>query len=310
MNQILKSALSEIAMSRREALQNAKLEEEALRENEEYSALERELAITGISLAKKRSEGKDASVEQTRYDELVKEKAELLARLGYPDGVKPDFSCPKCEDTGVYRGAQCSCVKKKMNELIQRKLRSSNVPSFRFKDFKEEVIESATQKKKLTTLYKQLKNMCEKFPETKHLNLVISGSTGVGKTCALSATANELLSRGFSVLFLSAFELGSRFLSYHTSPLSERSIYLADLMSTDVLVIDDLGSEPMLKNVTAEYLLCVISERTARGRHTFISTNLSANDILSRYGERIFSRLFDKKHSSAVLLEGSDLRLV
>lgn len=310
MNNVTKLALDEIKKSRLRALSEAKQIENDLMDDERYSAVCKELAIAGIALARARSDGKDASLLQRAYDDLLDKKRNVLASLGYPNGITPEFDCPKCNDTGVYRNAQCSCVRKKVADIIKSKLRTGNVPSFRFQDFKAEVVESTGQRKALTSLYRSMEKMCEKFPDTKHLNVVLSGKTGVGKTCVFSAVANELVSRGFAVLFLTAFELNTRFLRYHTSPLAEREIYLADVMDCDMLIIDDLGTEPMLKNVTTEYLLCVLSERTARGRHTFISTNLTSDDILARYGERFYSRVFDKMHSLAVGLEGDDLRRV
>lgn len=76
-----------------------------------------------------------------------------------------------------------------------------------------------------------------------------------------------------------------------------------------MLVIDDLGTEPMLKNVTVEYLLLVLEERQTRGRATVITTNLTGENILNRYGERIYSRLSHKQYSMMIEMKGNDLRL-
>ena len=80
-------------------------------------------------------------------------------------------------------------------------------------------------------------------------------------------------------------------------------------MSAELLVIDDLGTEPRYNNVTCEYLLMVIEERTSKGLSTMITTNLSPDRILRTYNERIYSRLFDKRRSVTLLFEGEDLRL-
>ena len=66
----------------------------------------------------------------------------------------------------------------------------------------------------------------------------------------------------------------------------------------------------MLNNVTKEYLYLVISERMLKSKSTLISTNLDAKNILERYGERIFSRLFDKTKSLLLRIEGHDLRTI
>ena len=74
-------------------------------------------------------------------------------------------------------------------------------------------------------------------------------------------------------------------------------------------MIDDLGTEPMLKNVTVEYLLLVIEERQTKGRATLVTTNLDTDGILLRYGERIYSRLSHKQRSKIIEMNGKDLRI-
>lgn len=87
------------------------------------------------------------------------------------------------------------------------------------------------------------------------------GGTGVGKSYLMYAVANEFMKNGFSVLYVSAIKLNSLMLSYHTSFVSERDVYLADVIDCDLLIIDDLGSEQKIKNVTDEYLLKILDER-------------------------------------------------
>jgi len=76
-----------------------------------------------------------------------------------------------------------------------------------------------------------------------------------------------------------------------------------------VLLIDDLGTEPILKNVTKEYLYNLINIRQINNRATMISTNLSLDNILNRYDERIFSRLANKSLSTTIQLLSRDKRI-
>ena len=82
------------------------------------------------------------------------------------------------------------------------------------------------------------------------------------------------------------------------------------LMGAEILLIDDLGTEPMVRNITVEYLFSLINERTGGGMHTVIATNLSFEDLKNRYTERISSRLLDKNGFEVVGLAGEDLRLI
>ena len=139
--------------------------------------------------------------------------------------------------------------------------------------------------------------------------IVISGKTGVGKTFITKCLAFELINKGFIVLFVSAFEMNKLMLSYHTSFDQNKQSYLDALIDPDVLIIDDLGTEPILRNVTIEYLYVVLSERSRLGRLTVITTNLDGTGILNRYNERIFSRLINKNESIFIKIEGDDLRI-
>ena len=75
-----------------------------------------------------------------------------------------------------------------------------------------------------------------------------------------------------------------------------------------LLLIDDLGSEPMVKNITREYLFTLINERIAAGKGTVIATNLSPDDLEEVYGERVRSRLTDQHRSIVLKFSGKDLR--
>ena len=103
-----------------------------------------------------------------------------------------------------------------------------------------------------------------------------------------------------------AFNLNSLFLKYHTTNVKERDYILTNLIETDVLLIDDLGTEPIIKNVSIEYLTLLLTER--QNKHTIIATNLTDEEIQNKYGDRVFSRLTNKNMSKLLYLDGDDLR--
>ena len=76
-----------------------------------------------------------------------------------------------------------------------------------------------------------------------------------------------------------------------------------------MLIVDDLGTEPIFKNVTKEYLYLLLSERSRLNKLTVISTNLGPQELMNRYNERIFSRLFNKRESLNYQINGKDIRL-
>ena len=81
------------------------------------------------------------------------------------------------------------------------------------------------------------------------------------------------------------------------------------LYETELLLIDDLGTEPLIENVTVEELFNLINERQNAGLCTVLSSNLTLNEIKARYTERIFSRLYDSNQCLKLQFLGRDIRL-
>ena len=79
------------------------------------------------------------------------------------------------------------------------------------------------------------------------------------------------------------------------------------LTATDLLVIDDLGTEPILNNVTVEYITAVISERLAKQKAFIITTNLSFDETKIKYTDRLSSRL-SENNTRWITLKGDDKR--
>lgn len=216
--------------------------------------------------------------------------------------------CAICRDTGNDNGKLCKCVKDEYIAELKKECELDTRAAFSFDECNTQIIKSGNQKKAITQLYTKMREYAQKFPNVTYRNLIFSGGIGTGKTCLASATARACVERGYSAKIMSAYEFNSTMLTCHTSPISERNALLHDVIYADVFVLDDLGTEPMLRNVTMEYLLLVLEERLNGRRCTIITTNLSSEQLLNRYGERIYSRLSDKRNSLFIELQGDDLR--
>lgn len=221
----------------------------------------------------------------------------------------PKFDCETCNDTGVLSGKFCDCFKKRYYETLCDYLGIGQIRNVTFSDVDFSKIKDAKQRKKLESNYKLFKKYCDKYPSVKYKNALIMGGTGVGKSYLMYAVANEFMKNGFSVLYVSAIKLNSLMLSYHTSFVSERDVYLADVIDCDLLIIDDLGSEQKIKNVTDEYLLKILDEREKADKPVFVTTNLNEEQLKNSYNERVFSRLFNVNKTIISNIDGNDLRL-
>ena len=66
---------------------------------------------------------------------------------------------------------------------------------------------------------------------------------------------------------------------------------MRELLSCDLLIIDDLGTE-MANSFTASSLFNCLNERLIRQKSTIISSNLSVDELKQNYTERIFCLLY------------------
>ena len=304
--------MKERAIKNALAIRQAKIDEaKRLAENKQERALSiPEIASAHSAFLEKHFE----ACRQGNISEIEVENAHnaYLAALKKHGFSEDDFEytplCPICGDSGNYNGKTCKCV---WNEYIKQLKIVCDIEKrakFTFANCDTKTISNEAQRATLEKLYAYMKKYAAKLPEVKTKNIVLSGTVGTGKTCLASAVARATVEGGKSCKFLSAYEFNTEMLSCHTSPIAERANKLHDVLTADLLVIDDLGTEPRLKNVTVEYLLLVLEERVRAGLCTIITTNLGADGILSRYGERIYSRLSDKIHSKFFTLSGNDLR--
>lgn len=259
-----------------------------------------------FEIAKLEFDKLDTKMQKELLSVLKKERVTILKDLKLKEeDFLPKYNCKACEDTGIHKNQTCNCVKAVMAKLINNQIGVLVDTTHTFAKSKNE--NKLTEKN--TKIYEKASLWCEKYPTSKYKNLVLCGKTGVGKTFLTECIINALSKKFVPTLFVTAFGLNNTSLKYHTTFDNTKSSILEPLLTCDVLVIDDLGTEPILKNVTAEYLYLIINERAIHNLTTIVTTNLTPNDINNRYGERIFSRLFNKSNSLAFNFDGCDLRI-
>lgn len=277
----------------------------------ELDGLEREIIF---NLAKEKAKDKPNKSEVKGLTEALEkaqnEKSKILEKLGLTlTDLEPKFECKICSDVGFANGEMCNCYKKRRNEEIIKASGLMTSLDETFEKFDKKVFKNEAQANQTEALKNKLAEWVNKFPEIKKQNIVLCGQTGVGKTYLSKCMANALIAKKVSICYVSSFEMNDMFLKYHTTFDGSKSSVLSPLTECEVLFIDDLGAEPTLNNVTINYLYLILSERERFGRSTFITTNLLPENLMDRYGERIYSRLYNKRTSACFKLDGDDLRI-
>lgn len=211
---------------------------------------------------------------------------------------EPKFECAICNDSGVVGGKYCECFTNKYKSMLSNLTDVDSGHTFEVSRHDE------LDTHNISTIYDKVKLWCDRYPDSKVRNINLLGYTGTGKTYLLECIANAMVQKGLSVQYTTAFNLNNQCKLYHFSKPNE----LDKFISADVLLIDDLGSEPVINNVTIEYLYVILNERLLHKRATCISSNLDVMKILDRYGERIYSRMFNKQLALNILFEGKDNR--
>ena len=295
---------------------------EAVPEAEEY---ERRISACSINAAKLSISGGGDARSKLEFlrDESLRlqdEYEKLLWANGYSaSDMEPKYFCKKCGDKGFVeldnRSVMCSCFKNAMVEAACEQLnRSSPLKLSTFEDFDLRYYSMDIEEGYPRSAYDQMSKIlsfCKKYAETFSLssgNIFMKGFTGLGKTHLSLAIANEVIRRGFGVIYASAPTVVGR--------LEKEQFSRGDgddgsteqtLLDCDLLIIDDLGTE-FSTNFSNAALYNLFNSRLLSGKPMIISTNLSFKELKELYSERFVSRIIGE--AKRLDFFGADVRIL
>ncbi len=303
----LKELLNEyeaVRLRQRDALQKRTQEAYALCPEFKEIADLRKAAL--MELGNVMRSGEDPKRIHDKLSTYAAREKQLLKALGLPeDHLQMQYDCPLCKDTGYVGEARrepCACLQRKKIALRA----GQGDPNERFENFDETLFSDATQLARTKKAREYLESFANEFPNTRWQNVFLTGAPGLGKTFLLNAVARRVSERGFTAQTVCAYN----FIRDVVAGFSAGEDRLGAYFTPALLVLDDIGTEPMLRNVTVETINALLNERLARGLHTLCATNLTTEQLKERYGERVLSRLIDTRHCCSIKLEGKNLRMV
>lgn len=247
--------------------------------------------------------------KQAQY--LVKQ---FLKKHNYPENyLDIPYTCSKCSDTGYYNNTYCSCLLNLTGQIAVQSLnKNSQISLCSFDKFslsyysgkKDE--NGADCYKSMETIFYKCKKYAVNFSRNSP-SILMFGNTGLGKTHLSLSIASEVLKKGFSVLYDSVINFLNQVEKEHFGKENTNNDTLSLLLSCDLLILDDLGTEfdsPFYHSV----IYNIINTRMNRSLPTIISTNMNQNDIAYKYEERISSRIFSKY--TVLKFIGYDVRML
>ena len=276
-----------------------------------------QIASLSVEAARKKLADDSSGCEllKAKIEELKEEKIALLESNGFDESsFEPVYTCKDCKDTGYVNGEKCHCFKQEVINVVYSQsnikniLARENFNHFTYEYYSDEEINPTTGLSSLDTAKRAVEECLHfiKDFDNKPKNLFFYGNTGVGKTFLSNCVAKELLERGNSVIYFTAFQLFDILSKGVFDRDADAIAAHQNIFDCDLLIIDDLGTEFANSFTTSQLFLCV-NERLLRQKSTIISTNLNLNQMVDMYSERTWSRI--SSNYTLIKLFGDDIRI-
>ncbi len=281
----------------------------------ELAALDAHLSKTGLKLFKAACEEKEElskRILEVREENelLLSKRAEILTRLGYPtDYTEVHYECADCKDTGFLPNTKiCPCLKRALTLAgfktsgLGNLIDKQSFDNFSLDYYRDNGDGYDRMKQNLSIAVRYAEDF---RPDAG--NLLLTGGTGLGKTHLSTAIARRIIERGFDVLYDSAPNIFADFeYDRFKSGYRDEDAHSDKFFDCELLIIDDLGAETSTQFTNAA-LYNLLNTRLNHGVATIVSTNLTQAELLSRYGDRITSRLLGEYR--ILQFRGLDIRL-
>jgi DNA replication protein len=283
--------------------------------------LEKQISMSGIKTARAVLAGGDVkkAVSKLRDQDLAMqaEVKRILTDNGYPANYfEPKYFCKKCEDKGYYdingKTVRCSCMKSALISCACAELnRYAPLSLSTFESFDLEYYDKSINPKVKTSPYEHMSKvfrLCQNYADNFSKNsesILMSGETGLGKTHLSLAIANEVIKKGYGVVYASAPPIISKLEKEYFSSDKDDSLF-SMLADCDLLIIDDLGTEFYSQFAVSQFYN-LFNSRMLSNKPIIINTNLTITELKEKYTDRFVSRICGNARQLDFL--GRDIRI-
>ena len=255
-----------------------------------------------------------------KIKDLSKEKNTILKSLGKNEAFfEPTYECALCKDTGYVlkdnASNMCICLKQNLLNMTYNKsnlnnLIAENFTTFDFTQYSNKInVEKykfeLSPRDNMKNILKLAKDFVENFDSYETKNLLFTGTSGLGKTFLSNCIANELIGLNKTVLYQTAPNMLDAVVDYRFGRTS--GDFYNNLLTVDLLIIDDLGSEAINSVKLPELFNIINSRLLSKNTKTIVSTNYEPSEFMNIYDQRIFSRFVG--NYTICRFFGDDIRL-
>lgn len=283
--------------------------------------LEKQISNCSIQVARAVIGGDDvvAQMQKLRDNNLAmqSELKEILVSNGYSDDVfNPQYTCKKCNDTGYYdengRTLVCSCLKQaliscaceELNKTAPLSLSTFDTFSLDYYDKTEDSAIGISPYNQMSRILRYCQGYADNFSKNSE-SILMKGATGLGKTHLSLAIANEVIKKGYGVIYVSAPSLMQRLEKQFFSKNDDDST-INMLLECDLLIVDDLGTE-FHGQFSVSQMYNIFNSRMLANKPIIINTNLTMRELEKIYTERFVSRISGNAQKLDFL--GKDIRI-
>ena len=239
-----------------------------------------------------------ALLEQARRENLsLQQERAALAAANFEDGFLDESPiCDKCGGSGYVGTTMCECLSELCRQEQKKEISVLSNSRETFSQFRLDYYPDAVDPKygaSPRTIMERTLNICRRYAATftpNAGNLLFIGGTGLGKTFLSACIARTVTDRGYSVVYETSSHLFSKLEQAKFNPSDDTRREAAKLTNSDLLILDDLGTE-MITAYSTSALYTLINTRLTRKKATIISTNCSNEELQKKYTPQILSRI-------------------